>query len=560
MANEAYDANKEYTREIEAILSERLGDRAERVSQDELDKLATWPDGLISGYELYGKYYRGDHGTLLTDRLKQYLERNARFEYNENYCELVVEALVSRLKVIGVTTSEDPEPAEDAPEPRDGPVPGTEAPEGPQVPSSFPKGATVKRIKAEPLSLSGWLWEHVWDGSQGDQKQTEVHRQSAVKGDAYVVVDFDPEKGKPVLRRNSPETCRVIYKGGEKHAAIKKWESNDKSPTNPAGVRVLRMNIYYPDRVEKWFKMLGRDGENKAGGWIEWMDDGDSVWPTPWVGPDNEPMGIPVFHFANFPDDEGMGRAEIRSVVPQQDRLNKELVDLSSVLDSQGFPQRWATGVTETSGLKSNPGEVWSTESESASFGQFDAADPAGLLKSIESTIVRLADRSRTPRYMLQLSGGTPSGEALKTAEAGFKDKVEDRQTFHGNQWGEVLRMSALVSHVYGGDGDPKPPCSFEDCQKASINVKWRDAQTKDEKAHLETLILMQTLGIPEEEIWSRIDGIDVADLREKKRKSDMENAATMMRAFDRGGDTNPAVDGQGMPGMPPKRPAPFGE
>jgi len=521
----------EYLAAIDEILTARLGDRGQRVSQDELDKLSDMGNKRLDAYKLADEYYSGDQDTRLTDRMKQYLELNGKVRYVENICQIVADSFVERLVITGVTTSED-EPA---------------PPENPLNP--------LEPKPPKPMDLADWLWNRVWDGNNGDERMITVHNDVGRRGDAFVIVDYDTERLRPRIVRQLPDQIRVIYANGIKRLAVKKWYTDDQSPTNPEGRKVCRMNLYFPDRIEKWMRL--HDNASKSeGGWIEWVDDGDTQWPTPWVGNDGKPLGIPVFHLANRPDDSGYGVAEHLIVIPIQNRLNKELLDLSAILDTMGAPQRYAIGVESTENLKSAPGEIWSTGSDTntAQFGQFDPADPTGPLKSIESTITRASTISRTPRYMLELTGGAPSGEAMHTAESGLVSKVKGRQPFLGNQWTEALRMSVLVALTFGGTADEEqPPVDLAKARSCSINVVWTDPRTFNELEHLQTLGLMKALGIPDEYLWSRIEGIDVDAIKQMKMADDIANAAVMAAQFNRGGQTNPSEPGQGVP--PPAAP-----
>lgn len=511
----------EYLATADRLLAKALGrPRSKRIDNKALDKYADMDSKRTDAYKLADRYYEGDQDTMLTDRAKQYLERSG-LSYAENICAVVADAYAERLVIVGVTTSED----EKAPEAN--PLTGETPP--------------------KPMDLADWLWRRVWDGSQGDERQIDIHNDVARRGDGFIIVDYDTEKLRPTIIRQLPETVKCVYEDGVKVAAVKKWYTSEASPVNPEGRRVCRMNVYYPDRIEKWMRL--HDNPSSSGGWIEWVDEGDPVWPTDWIGPDGKPLGIPVFHLANKPGDDAYGEYEHRQVIPLQDRLNKELLDLSAILDAMGAPQRWATGVEDTSQLKTAPGEVWTTGGENAKFGQFDPADPAGPLKSIESTITRSVKISRTPEYMLNLSGGTPSGEAVHASDRGLVSKIEGRQPKLGNQWAEVLRMATLVALTFGGTSDEEqPPVPIDVARRATININWKDPRTFNQLEHLQALQIMAELGIPQEYLWGRIEGIDVDQIKHLKVQTDMEAAAQLAAQFNRGGQTNPAEPGQGLP------------
>lgn len=501
---------------IEALVSdtlqERLGDRSGRVDQAWLRKAADLTGKRHDRYKTAIEYYDGEQNVKLTDRQKQYLDRS-NIGYSENFCATVVDALAERLQVVGVTTDQEVEDEETG---------------------------------DKEDTLAEWMWEQ-WDANRGDELQSTVHTETTKMGDGIVMVDFDEEKGRPRLTFNSASVCKPVYEDNHLAYVVKVWNSTAKSPTNPNGREVRRMNLYYPDRVEKWFTLGAEEGAN----WVEWLDEGDKVWPTPWMDGKNEPLGLAAFHFANNAATDKFGRPEHWGTIPQQDRLNKELLDLASVMDSQGFPQRYAIGVANTDGLTSDPGTIWSTDNPQASFGTFSAADPGGLLRAVESTLIRIATRSRTPAHLIYISGGLPSGESLKTAEAGLVAKAKKRQIYHGGVWAEVFRSMALVADAFGAPGE-RPPLSAEKLKEVSINVKWQDPETRNEKEHLDALTVMSALGVSQETILSMIPGVDPSEEREKKQRAmpDIADAGVaLMNAATNPPNTLPE---EGAPPVPP--------
>ncbi|MFH0917034.1 MAG: phage portal protein [bacterium] len=482
--------------EITAILKDRIGDRSAPVDQDHLRAIAAWPNEMTAAYTRAEHYYDGDQGTQLTDRAKQYLERSG-LAYTENFCETVVDAMSDRLALAGVNCEDE--------------------------------------------LLSEWLW-NVWDRSHMDAGQATLHTETVKLGDGYLLIDWDGTAGRPRFTYNSPTIVRCDYRDGQKVRAVKVWDTDEPSPVNPKGAVVKRMNIYLPGRIEKWFRLSADD----PGDWVEWLDEGETVWPSPWVTADGKPLGIPVVHFTNRRGARQYGVSEIRGTIPQQDRLNKELLDLSAVLDTMGYPQRYASGIDIQTMLKTAPGEVWRSANEKTAWGQFESADPAGPLAAIEATLLRIAARSRTPAHMIVLSGGAPSGESLKTAEAGLVAKCKRFGTENGAQYDEAFRLAVRVAATFGTE---KPPVDPKALDRIAINPRWTDPETRNEKEHMESLLVMQTLGVSTDTLLSMIPGIDPAAEREKKTLNDQQAGASLVDALLRGGNANPAEPGQG--GMP---------
>jgi len=336
----------------------------EALDQEFLREMASMGTKRLDDYHVAEDYYSGDQDTMLTDRAKTYLERSG-IDYHENYCATVVDALADRCRVVGIDTPEYPE-------------------------------------------LGEWLWQTIWDRNRLDAEQHRFHTELLKYGDAFMVMEFDNALQATRIRMNYPDMLRADYVDGKMVRSVKTWTTDEASPVNPPvglsprGRSVVRMNIYYDDRIEKYF----RTGTDEGGLWAPWIDYGDTVFPTPNYLLDNPatPRGIPIVHFANMRQRKQYGVAEHRSTIPQQDRLNKELVDLSLVMDTLGFPQRYAVGVANTSVLRAVPGEVWSSEDPNTAFGQFPAADVDGMIRAIENTISRIAARSRTPSHMLLVS------------------------------------------------------------------------------------------------------------------------------------------------------------
>lgn len=467
------------------LLNVRTGGPPDEAQQEFLRDAAKVDPNRTSRYATAETYYDGAQNTYIGDRLKTYLEASG-LPYQENFCETVVDALVERLAVIGFVTGNP--------------------------------------------TLDEWLWTEWWDANRGDELQLDVHEMMAKKGDAFVFLEWDADAATVCAHVNPPDHINPMYHERRLQWVAKTWSCDDLSPTNPTGMTVTRMNLYYPDRVEKWFTPAKEGGSSKAM-WGRWMDDGDSAWPIPLVY-EGKPLGIPVFHFANKARGDGFGRPEHWGTIPQQDRLNKELLDLSAVLDQLGWPQRYATGLSDTSNLKSVPGEVWTTDATDGSFGQFDAADPEGMLKAIATTLLRIATRSNTPAHRFTLEGGYPSGEALKVAEAGLVAKTRSRQVKAGGTWASMAQMATALAIVNGSESSAGPGVDMATLMTLSINPTWADPETRNEKEHLETLQLMHGLGVSTQTLLTMMPGIDAAQelkLREKEDDAAAERQQAMM-------------------------------
>jgi len=467
---------------------------AATVDQDFLDECATIQPRRLAGYTTAQAFYDGDHNTKLTDRAKKFLQQTG-IPFCENFCEPVVDAMTDRLAVTGFLTGLGDE----------------------------------GRVEA----FEQWA-DELWQRCRLDATQQMLWQRTVTLGDGFVLVDLAPD-GRPRFTVQQSSRVNVAYSDETPDTlewASKVWVTSKQGPLNPGGRPIQRLNVYWPDRVEKWYRLHTGDGSGGAGGWSAWVDaDGEDA-VVPWTRPDGAPRGVPVFHFANKPCDHDYGRSEIRGTIPQQELLNKLVIDLALVLDHHGEPQRWVTGVEppRESGQAVPSwaiGDLWVSGAPEARFGQFEAANPEGLISAIEGTLSRIARRSRTPLHLL-VGGDMPSGEALRSAEAGLVAKVKGRQGSWGNRWEDAILYAANLAADEGGDV-VVPDDLIVSCQ-------WQDPESRNEKEQLEAAILKHELGVSKDTLIREL-GYD-PDAERAARASDLEEAQAMMvRVFDRGPD-----------------------
>lgn len=411
------------------------------VRQTLFDWIAQQETALRTGYEVYDKYYAGEHEVRLTDRLRKFLSPDLTFR--DNFCETVVDAVVERLNVTGFAGQDE--------------------------------------------AIGAWAWE-TWQTNRMDLTQILVHTEAVVKGDAYLLVDWDAEAERPRFNFHEADlvTPRYNLESRQMEFAAKKWLVSGLTADDTQ----TRLNLYYPDRVEKYM----------AAGhvWTQVSDPGDTAWPVPWLDREGRPLGIPIVHFRNKPGAGLFGLSEIANVIPMQDLLNKTLVDLMMVLDTLGWPQRYTVGVVPPARYEVVPGAVWDFQAddsaEKAVIGQFPNADVTGILAAIEAMVQHIAGRSRTPQHLFHLTGGLPSGESLKIAESGLVHKVKQRQVAFGNAWEDAITIALRLQSAFGQRVGPEQP--------GRVETVWADPETRNEEAHLASLEAKSRLGVPHKQLW----------------------------------------------------------
>lgn len=449
------------------------------VLKDFIDKQE---QALRDDYARFERYYRGDHDVMLTDRLQSFL--NPDIEFRDNYCGVVVDVLVERLEVVGFDGSD--------------------------------------------TDLNEYIWQ-VWQANRMDQTQITTHLEAVKKGDGYVLVSWDKIEERPLLEFQNPDMIIPHYNPATRKIdwLSKKWI---EIPEN-SGESFTRLNMYYPNRIEKWFV--------KGGGvWRRFQEEDEKEWPQPWVDSAGDPIGVAILHFRNLPGGDDFGVSELTNIVPLQDLLNKSLVDLMQILDTLAYQQRWTIDLnTPNETLDATPGSIVNYKSkdtaEPGTAGQYPSANLDGPLKAIETFIQHISSISRTPQHLFQIGGNAPSGEALKVSESGLVKKAERRQVGFGNSWEDCMRLAAKLEEVFGigavGDAD------------ATLSTMWEDPETRNEKEHLEGIaIRFNELGIPRKQAWREAGYTEpeietMLEEKEEDKSTESSLGAELLRGFNAG-------------------------
>ena len=413
--------------------------------------------------------------------------------------------------------------------------------------------ATVVDAHADRLQVERFTVEHDSGGLQGsetagdlwrrnrmDGRAGEVHKAALRDGDAYLIVwpetgtamgesaafpQFWPQRADQIRVRYDDEQPGLIV------MAAKTWTLGD-------GRR--RLNVYYPDRTEKYVTPT-RASTVRAEAFVRFEAPGEP-WPV-----DNPWGTVPVFHFANNADTGAYGTSELRDVIPLQDGLNKALTDLLLACELAGFPQKVILGLdsadpTVAEGLRRLEAGLnkmftipFAADGEKPSIAEFTAVNLPQLIAVVELFDKLISRVSRVPIHYLQMSGDFPSGRAVRTAEAPFVSKIEDRQISFGNVWEDAMHLALRMA----GLSDPgmlttvwKPaaPLSAEDT--ADLALQWNAIGIP-----LET-IMRAVMGFDEEEIEAVTTALDAAAERQVAMFSTAAaGGETLERAADEEGE-----------------------
>jgi hypothetical protein len=358
-----------------------------------------------------------------------------------------------------------------------------------------PVNAVVSRLKinalTSPVDEVQDRIAKIWEDNQLDLFEILSFRRACEFGDSYLLVW--PDQTIPSGMRvylNNPRVMRILYDAEneiEKRFAIKRWKDGN----------VRKAFLYYADRIEKYVTAEGKNGSARDD-WEPFDDPADDgVWPL------ENPFGeVPVFHLRT---DFQYGVPEHEGAYGAQNLIHKMVMGHAAGADYHALPQRWAileegntpndfsvgdednyaysidTGATSNADdgraqMRSEPGSLWLTSGVKA-FGEFGAADPTVFIAPMEFYVRAMAQITTTPAHYFDTIGQTPSGESLRTMEAPFVEKVENRQLLFGGAWRDALDFAMRCL----GIEDPQITVHWNPCSSMSDLQAWQTAKAKSD-------------------------------------------------------------------------------
>jgi hypothetical protein len=399
----------------------------------------------------------------------------------------------------------------------------------------------------EEADDDSWEW---WQRQHMDAEAVKLHRESLVKGISYALLW--PEGDDVGVSVESPLEVIVETEPGRawrRRAALKRFMDEDG---------YARAELYLPDAVYK-YRSSQRDIEFSVG---DWFDRANIVAWQPYAAP--EDLGrwplrniagvVPVVPFVNRPDLKGNGESEIAPVASSQDAINKYRVDAFIASEFASFRQRWAIGldipIDPVTGAPIEPfkaavDRLWvvpppdvddfpdARQAPEVKFGEFDVTPLEPFYAAIRGEIQMLGAISRTPyHYLLPQTGQPPSGESLRSAEAGLVAKVADTHTSFGEAHEELFRLR----YRFLGD---------ERSNRMDAEVIWKDPETQNFSALADALGKMAVnLGVPREALWERIPGVTPQTIKRWRRMALEQAIEDALRAPAPGAPGGPPAAG----------------
>lgn len=439
-------------------------------------------NGNAAKYQKSSRYYDGDHDlSFATEKFENAFGALFR-AFSLNMCPAVCDAVRDKLRVTGF------------------------------------------RVEAGDEKISEATWK-LWQDNRMGKRAGEIHREAMISGDAYAIVWVDPDK-RTTIYPNRAGSCTVVYDEetpGKILWAAKYWLTRPDAK----GDKRARLNLFYPDRIEKYISVKKVDGSlpDQPKDWAEYEDDGGAEVKNPYGV-------VPVFHFGNNADIGSFGKSEISQVIPVQDALNKSVLDMLVAMEFAAFRQRWASGIEieyDDDGKAKAPftagvERLWVSENPEVKFGDFEAANLEQFLKVKDGFRVDVATVSGTPLHYFMLTGASfpQSGISIEKLESRFLAKVRDRMESFGQVWEDLMSFALRI------DGKQKDIRLF---------TEWQDPAPLSEKEQLENILIKKEIGISDRQALVEAGyGEEDIDAMEEAAAKKLED---MSRSFNAGEDAN---------------------
>jgi hypothetical protein len=338
----------------------------------------------------------------------------------------------------------------------------------------------VAQVQSASAEANAYI-DQIWDQTDLRIDMNEIHRKALVYGDCYAIV-WPDMNGTLAIDYNSPMSTCLVY--DEENPRIKLYGAKMFQVTLD-DKKIIKMNMYYPDRIDKYEAMGDLEMINSAP---------DFILVDTIVNPWGE---VPIFHYRT---NKPYGRPEHLDAYGPQDAINKLISTHMFTVDYQGAPQRYAlsnggnanefedfseddTARENLGALQNGPGQLWYLQGVSQ-VGQFAPADPDTFTKPVVEFVNAMAAITSTPTHYFAKGSYIPSGEALRVSEAPLTKKVLNRQLAFGSTWRDLFKFMLRIEGIV-----------------ADIEIVWKSAETIDSVDSWDIAVRKKSVGMPLEQI-----------------------------------------------------------
>ena len=307
------------------------------------------------------------------------------------------------------------------------------------------------RLPNDAESADDESWD-IWLRSSLDFWAPAAFKAAFIQRRAFLSVWYaDGARNRARIAVEPADECIVEYEPGDRSrraAGLKQFTDEWTGRTHA--------RLFTPSRTHRFEWRRAEGGPHF--GWYEIEN------------PQPNPLGVvPLVPLVNQPSTHRDGVSELEDVLPVQDRINQTLFNRQVAEHLSAFRQKWATGldipVDPDTGETIQPFKaalesLWISGDPATKFGQFDSVDLANYHQTIEQDLEHLSVLSRTPRHVFMHQGQAPSGDAMKSDEAGLVAKVKGAQRAFEPAIREALTLARriegfetpMMSEVVWGD------------------------------------------------------------------------------------------------------------
>lgn len=332
----------------------------------------------------------------------------------------------------------------------------------------------------DPIAVDDWADNTTLDDAAAlglPRLLSFVKRECFKTGDAYVIVVETPQGPRPVFQRARNMVPHIDPANPDRlDWAARIWIDPD--------TRLGRVNLYYPDVVERWQTATAlpaqasiSDVPEQANGWMPCSDT------------DTEPHSfgtVPVVWFKlDAIDQTSPGSSILADVIPLQDGLNASLAHL--LINQEAYSRTfWYVcnmkadtpavnpfAQANTTAPVPKPAKTMDRNRQSilaidgaGPVGQFDPPDVTKLLAVQEAIKSKICSVVGIPPYLMQAQiGNVPSGSALRTLETRRINRISAWQ----NDAQPVMRGLKQLLGLGDSPVSWTPPAQLDELEKWQI-------------------------------------------------------------------------------------------
>jgi hypothetical protein len=370
----------------------RAKPNAERTALDWLALLSNRLDSAQAEVTTYEDYYAGKHPLLFATSKYREAFGNLFSAFADNWCEIVVDAPVERLHIVGFRFGEAAD--EDA-------------------------------------------WK-IWQKNALDSMSVVAHTEAGKCGRAYLLVD--PNEGEPRITVEHPSQVALARDPGDPRkrlAGIKRWLGEDG---------FLYANIYLPELIEKFKAEVPTTGLATQPDWKATGDGGtNSLGVVSLVPLENKPglrSGGQSDLKPAIPLQNAINKLCTDMVVASEYGAFRQ-----RVLTGVEVPRDPETGrPISKAQVESAMSRLWTFENKDAKVYDLPQTDLETFRKAVEMFVMHLAAQTRTPPHYLLGQIVNASGDALVAAEAGLVSKCKSKILFFSDAWEEAMALALQAS------------------------------------------------------------------------------------------------------------------